>query len=195
MDCQVPHPLNPTAASLLGFLHHGPMTGWDLAATAETAIGNFWSLTRSQVYRELATMAEAGLVDAQPAGPRDRRPYRLTDAGRNAFAAWIDREPGPENIRFPLLLTIEFGRHLEPQRLAAFVHAHRADHARRLARYEAMQRAADAVQADQGAPYALATLHFGIAYERAALAWFDELPAEVRGPAAWEDISERRPAA
>ncbi len=101
------------------------MTGWDLAATAETAIGNFWSLTRSHVYRELATMAEPGLVGAQPAGPRDRRPYRLTDAGREAFAAWIDREPGPENIRFPLLLTIEFGRHLEPERLAAFVHAHR----------------------------------------------------------------------
>ena len=126
------------------------MTGWDLAATAETAIGNFWSLTRSHVYLELATMAEAGLVDAQPAGPRDRRPYRLTDAGREAFAAWIDREPGPENIRFPLLLTIEFGRHLEPERLAAFVHAHRADHARCLARYEAMQHAAHAAHGRPG---------------------------------------------
>jgi DNA-binding PadR family transcriptional regulator len=139
----------------------------------------------SQVYRELATMAEAGMVDAQPAGPRDRHPYRLTDAGREAFTAWIDREPVPENIRFPLLLTIEFGRHLEPERLAAFVHAHRADHARRLARYEAMQRAADGAPADRGDPYALATLHFGIAYERAALAWFDQLPAAIRGPGAW----------
>jgi len=31
-------PLNPTAASLLGFLHHGPMTGWDLVAAAQTVI-------------------------------------------------------------------------------------------------------------------------------------------------------------
>ena len=114
-------PLNATAASLLGFLHERPMTGWDLVATAEAVIRDFWSLTRSQVYRELATMAEGGLVRAGEIGPRDRQPYELTDAGRAAFADWLEREPGPEQIRYPLLLTIAFGRHLEPGRLAAFV--------------------------------------------------------------------------
>ena len=49
-------PLNPTAASLLGFLHQGPMTGWDLAQTVEATIGDFWNVTRSQVYRELRTL-------------------------------------------------------------------------------------------------------------------------------------------
>jgi DNA-binding PadR family transcriptional regulator len=46
-----------------------PMTGWDLVATAERVIGDFWSLTRSQVYRELSSMAEEGLVEAGGAGP------------------------------------------------------------------------------------------------------------------------------
>ncbi len=55
-------PLNPTAASLLGLLHERPMTGWDLVTVPEQRIGNFWTLTRSQVYRELAAMATAGLV-------------------------------------------------------------------------------------------------------------------------------------
>ena len=41
-------------------LHDGPMTGYELAATAQRVIGDFWSLTQSQVYRELAWMAEAG---------------------------------------------------------------------------------------------------------------------------------------
>ena len=44
-------PLNTTAASLLGMLHDGPLSGWDLVAKAEDEIGAFWSLTRSQVYR------------------------------------------------------------------------------------------------------------------------------------------------
>ena len=57
--------LNATAASLLGFLHQGPMSGWDLAATAQTLIGDFWSLTRSQVYRELSAMASAGGAGCQ----------------------------------------------------------------------------------------------------------------------------------
>ena len=128
----VDRPLNATAASLLGFLHDGPRTGWDLVATAQLVIGNFWSLTQSQVYRELTAMAGSGLVKAGERGHRDRRPYEITDAGRQAFAGWLDREPGPENIRFPLLLTLAFGRHLRPQRLAGFLAQHRSQHASRL---------------------------------------------------------------
>jgi DNA-binding PadR family transcriptional regulator len=173
--------LNATAASLLGFLHAGPMTGWDLVATAQGAIGDFWSLTQSQVYRELAMMAEAGLVEAGEREARDRRPYRLTEAGRKAFADWAEREPGPETIRFPLLLAIGFGRHLPPGRLAGYVRRHREIHAERLAEYE-RTRAAAAAGDGPPDPYATATLDFGLAYERAVLAWFDALPEEIRGP-------------
>ncbi len=172
-------PLNATAASLLGFLHGGPMTGWDLVRTADVLIGDFWSLTRSQVYRELAAMERAGLVAAGELGPRERRPFSLTDAGREAFRRWLEIEPGPEQIRYPLLLTIAFGQHLAPERLAAFVASHRTMHAARLAEYER-------VLAGAGAgldPHARATLDFGIRYERAVLEWFDHLPEQIRGGA------------
>src|SRR6266536_4522176 len=173
-------PLNATAASLLGFLHQGPLTGWDLVQTAEREIGDFWSLTRSQVYRELAAMAEAGLVEAGERGPRDRRPYSLTEAGRAAFAEWVRREPGPESIRFPLLLTILFGRYLPPEQLERFLKLHRSVHARRLAGYRRQHREAMAAGAGDAEPYAVATLEFGIAYERAVLSWFDRLPPKLR---------------
>ena len=170
-------PLNATAASLLGFLHDGPLTGWDLVARAELVIGDFWSLTRSQVYRELAAMEATGLVVAGEIGPRERRPFELSDAGHRAFAAWLDREPGPEQIRYPLLLTMAFGEHLAPGRLATFVAAHRQAHADRLAGYEALRAEAGE---DLGA-YADATLDFGMCYERAVLDWFDHLRPEVGG--------------
>lgn len=173
--------LNATAASLLGFLHDGPMAGWDLVATAQDRIGDFWTITRSQVYRELAAMAASGLVEAGARGRRDRRPYTITGAGRAAFVAWIDREPGPETIRFPLLLTMSFGRHLRPERLATFVSAHRVTHVERLAEYERAHAAARDAD-DEPDPYALATLQFGLAYEQAVLAWFDGLPRELRDP-------------
>ncbi|SCL19479.1 transcriptional regulator, PadR family [Micromonospora rhizosphaerae] len=176
-------PLNATAASLLGFLHDGPMTGWDLVAVAEQRIGAFWSLTQSQVYRELAAMGTAGLVRAGERGRRDRQPYEITDAGRAAFAEWAARPPAEETIRFPLLLTVLFGRHLPPGRLADFLAQHRAAHAERLAGYEQVAAAlpADAAAVD---PYSVATLRFGLAYERAALDWFDALPPALRGPTA-----------
>jgi len=172
-------PLNATAASLLGFLHQGPLTGWVLVQTAQGEIGDFWSLTQSQVYRELATMAEAGLVEAGERGRRDRRPYSLTEAGRAAFAEWVRREPGAESIRFPLLLTVLFGRHLPPEQLARFLERHRSIHADRLAGYQRQHREAVAAGARDIEPYALATLEFGIAYEQAVLDWFDGLPPRL----------------
>jgi DNA-binding PadR family transcriptional regulator len=171
--------LNATAASLLGFLHYGPLSGWDLLVTARTVIGQFWTITPSQVYRELAAMERTGLIEAQQSGPRDRRPYELTGAGRAAFADWLSREPGPEQIRYPLLLTISFGAHLPPETLTRFIDSHRIAHAERLSEYEAAREAAHAaVDADR---FALATLEFGIRYERAVLEWFDALPEQIAG--------------
>ncbi|MCX4745636.1 PadR family transcriptional regulator [Kitasatospora sp. NBC_01287] len=163
--------LNPTAASLLGFLHAGEASGFELVEIAGAFIGDFWSLTRSQVYRELAAMAERGLVQAGPTGPRSRRPYRLTDSGRGAFAAWLAEPPGPEQIRFPLLLALAFGASADRELLLAHVAEHRVEHERRLAAYRTTATAGglDA--------YQQATLAFGIRYEEAVLAWMDDIPA------------------
>lgn len=187
----LPRPLNATAASLLGFLHEGPRTGWDLVATAQQRIGDYWTITQSQVYRELASMAANGLVAVGEPGPRDRKPYRLTDAGREAFAAWIVRDPGLEQIRFPLLLTMNFARHLPPDRLREIVERQRVLHAERLAGYE---RQASALPADRSTlssddRYRAATLDFGLRYERAVVDWFDGLDVPSVGvPAVGEPV-------
>lgn len=173
-------PINATVGSLLGFLHDGPQSGWDLVQTAQDTIGNFWSLTRSQVYRELAAMAEHGLIEADEVGPRERRPYHLTPLGKQAFADWLAREPGPEQIRYPLLLTLAFARHLDPEQLAGFLARHRAEHAARLQAYGVERAAAEASGA---AGRDLITLDFGLRYEAAVLDWFDHLPADLTSPA------------
>ena len=183
-------PLNATAASLLGFLHEGPMTGWDLVGRAQERIGDFWSLTRSQVYRELAAMEAEDLIEAGAREMRDRRPYSLTEAGRTAFAEWVGREPGPESIRYPLLLTIAFGRHVPAERMTEFVSAHREAHVERLASYE---RAHEEMLAEGADPYARATLEFGLTYERAVLTWFDGLGPEVGERSAFVDMANAEP--
>jgi len=171
--------VNATAASLLGFLHEGPMTGWDLVETAQQRIGEFWSLTASQVYRELAAMAKTGLIEAGRRGPRDRQPYAISSSGRAAFKTWIEREPGPEIIRFPLLLAVSFGRYIPGRKLISIVARHRAMHTARLEHYE--KELAGFVGARNADVYSVATLQFGLQYERAAIAWFDGLPVLIRG--------------
>ncbi|MGI9206786.1 MAG: PadR family transcriptional regulator [Rhodococcus sp. (in: high G+C Gram-positive bacteria)] len=168
-------PLNATAASLLGFLHEGPKTGWDLVTTAQERIGKFWSLTTSQVYRELSAMERDGLIEAGETGPRARKPYALTDDGRRAFADWLERDPGPENIRHPLLLTVAFAEHLPAHRLVEILAHYRAEHERQLAEYE--QLLASHVLPD----YPAATVEFGIAYERAVLSWLRGMDERIVG--------------
>lgn len=163
-------PLNSTAASLLGFLHQGEMSGWDLVAVAQARIGDFWTITQSQVYRELAAMHQIGLVEKGESGARDRTPYRITESGRDAFAEWIARDPGAETIRVPLLLTLSFGEFVERSRLDRIIAANRVIHEQRLAGYLSGH------DEQQLSPFERATLDFGIRYERAVLDWFDRLP-------------------
>lgn len=174
-------PLNATAASLLGLLHDGPLSGWDLMAKADNDIGAFWSLTRSQVYRELKTLAERGLIVAGDTGARERRPYSLTHEGRAAFQEWLASDPDPEIIRYPVLLRLLFGRFLPPGALARLIEDHRAEHARTLEQYLAERDAAEHAAAHGAVvpdvdDYALAVLDLGIRYEQAVIDWVDNLP-------------------
>jgi len=161
--------LNATQAFLLGFLHEGPATGWDLLEEARRGLARFWNVTSSHVYRELKTLETRGLVRAGKPGRRDRRPFRITSAGRTAFARWIREEPGQEQMRIPLLVTLWFAKHLDDETLATFLDDHRAEHERRLAEYRGFLDAAAASQAVD--PHIGAVVEFGIAYEEAFLGW------------------------
>jgi DNA-binding PadR family transcriptional regulator len=115
-------------------------------------------------------LEERGLIEAGSPGVRDRVPFSITRAGRDEFQAWIRRPPGPEQMRFPLLVSLWFGNHLEPARLGEFVEEARDEHSRRLELYESLQ---GYVETDD--PHRHAVVRFGIAYERAVIGWLDEL--------------------
>jgi DNA-binding PadR family transcriptional regulator len=166
-----PTELNATQASLLGFLHDGPKTGWELLQEVERGLQRFWNVTSSHVYRELKALEARGLVKAGPPGPRDRRPFSITPAGRAAFRHWITQQPPHEQIRFPLLVTLWFGKHLDRDTLREFVEAHEKEHKARLALYRNAVKHAD----DE---YVAAVVQFGIEYEKAVLRWLDGLPGQ-----------------
>ena len=178
--------LNATAASLLGFLHKGPMTGWDLVCGVEASVGYFWNVTRSQVYRELKTLAASGLAVAKTTGARESVPYAITALGRSAFAEWIARAPGPEILRLPIVLTVFFGRHIEPSLLTRFLEKARLDHLTRLDEYER-------IWPEIEDPFQRSALDLGLAYEKTVIAWLEaQLAARRHAPDAGRSPSPRR---
>lgn len=162
--------LNPTAASLLGFLQQRPMSGYELANEVAGSIGYFWNVTRSQLYRELKELAARGYISVARTGTRDKRVCSITKSGRAAFAAWIAREPEAELIRYPLLLALFFGDTVNSQTLREWLAAHRERHVKRLAYYEDLLP-----RIREEAPYPALTLQFGIDYEHMVLNWIDKL--------------------
>jgi DNA-binding PadR family transcriptional regulator len=166
--------LNATAASLLGFLLEGPLTGWDIVASVEASIGYFWNLTRSQVYRELRSLAEAGYVEVGEAGARERRPHTITDAGRDAFFRWLHEDPGDDLIRMQALLKFFFGDRLEPETIERFVTLQRLEHQKRLDYFKQILPELEVTH-----PMCAHTLRFGIRYEEAMLEWLDSIPSRV----------------
>jgi DNA-binding PadR family transcriptional regulator len=166
--------VNATAAALLGLLHDGSMTGGQLMAEAQKRLGAFWSMTRSQVYRELPALAKAGYVKLGKPGARSSQPYSITPAGKRAFVRWLGEEPAREAVRSPLALRVAFGKHQSPAQLKTACERAADYHTRALneARETAKERKKDGD--DDGA----AALEFAVSYHRAALGWLKATPAK-----------------
>ena len=164
--------INATAAALLGLLHDGPMTGGQLMAAADERLGAFWSMTRSQVYRELPAMAERGYVKLGKPGPRSSQPYAITPAGKRAFTRWITEEPGREALRSPAALRAAFGKHQTAAQLRSAYQAATEYHTAALA--EARDRSKEVKK--EGDDFGSAAMDFAVGYHKAALAWLKNAP-------------------
>ena len=143
------------------------MTGGQLMAAAEKRLGPYWSMTRSQVYRELPALAEMGFVKLGKPGPRASQPYTITPAGKRAFARWLSEEPGVESLRNPVALRVAFGAHHGATALKDVLAQATDTHNMALNEIREQQKAAKA----EGDNYGVSALEFAVGYHKAALAW------------------------
>lgn len=152
--------LNATAAALLGLLHEGPATGGELVAAAAERFGAFFSVTRSQVYRELPALTDAGLLRLGKQGPRSSQQYAITAAGKKEFKSWLATEPGPDHLRSPLILRLVHAERLTARQRENLIDSARAEYTERL-------RVARASAKDAEGPKARAVADFDVACVRA----------------------------
>lgn len=161
-----PPAVNATAAALLGILHDGPRTGGQLVAEAEERFGAFFSVTRSQVYRELPALADAGLLKPGKQGARASRQYTITALGKRAFRAWLAAGGGADAVRSPLVLRLLHVEALPEGERVELVQAGRTAYRERLA-------AERAAVAQAGDPVERAVAEFAVAHTRAMLKLLD----------------------
>ena len=82
--------------ALLSLLTRGPATGYELSQRMKAPIGHFWTAKHSQIYPELARLTELDWVTAtegEGPGPRAKKTYSMTRAGREALHDWLVQPP------------------------------------------------------------------------------------------------------
>jgi PadR family transcriptional regulator, regulatory protein AphA len=172
--------LTTTSYLVLGLLAlEGSGTPYDLKQRVQESVGYFWSFPHSQLYAEPARLADAGLlVEHRETGGRRRRTFTITPAGRRALQDWLaDAGSGPRELRDPGLLKLFFADEAEPDAVVALADGEAASHRERLAVYEAME--AQLAELDER-PFGTLTLRMGLAFERTAVAFWDDVAREAR---------------
>jgi DNA-binding PadR family transcriptional regulator len=129
-------PLSDSAHAILVVVAlRGPSTAYELKRALGYLAGEYWSVPHTQVYRECARLADAGLLreDAEEGGRRRRR-YELTAAGRETVTAWV-REPvdGSMQIRDVASLKLSAAELSTAEDVRALAERQVADYRRRLA--------------------------------------------------------------
>jgi DNA-binding PadR family transcriptional regulator len=94
----------------LGLLAQHPGSGYDLLRRFEQSMANVWPATQSQLYGELNKLATDGLIEVGDIGPRGRKEYRVTDAGRAELVRWVtDPQDDPPHRSAALLRVFLLG--------------------------------------------------------------------------------------
>ena len=59
-------------------------------------------------------ISDGRFVEVGERGSREKRPYAITEAGKEAFSTWLHQDPGDDVIRMQGLLKVFFGVRIDP---------------------------------------------------------------------------------
>ena len=164
--------LGKTSYVILGMLKLGRRTGYEIKSLVDVSTRFFWAASYGQIYPELKRLAERGLIeaDAEAEGGRRRMTYRLTQAGRDAFASWIEAPELTHEMRDEGLLKLFFAGVLGRDQAIAVLEAAREKYVQKREALVAIEPPAEA--AKRFGP--LAVLSYGLGMSEFAINWCDE---------------------
>lgn len=162
----------------LGLLAQQPGSGYDLLKRFENSMANVWPATQSQLYGELNKLADTGLIEVTDIGPRGRKEYRVTRAGRDELRRWLTNPHDDPPFRSAGLLRVFLLGEMPASQARAYVVA-LGEHAEaNRERYQQMRDSIDWDDSDDDF-YGRAALEFGIRSQGMEAEWARWLVKEI----------------
>jgi len=162
---------------LLGFLHAGPLHGYEIhrRLADRAGLGRVWRLKQSHLYALLARLEAEGLIGSrrEPQATRPtRRVFALTDAGRQALADWAQSPVARgREVRLDFMAKLYCARPFGPAVVAQLIARQRAA----LAGWLAEVRGQTPAAAPAEALFARLVDDFRAGQIEAMLAWLDKV--------------------
>ncbi len=168
----------PTAYVILGILHLGPHSGYDIKQLADLSTRHFWATSYGQIYPELKRLSESGLIKSEDAstGTRQRTLYHLTAKGKQTLHTWVSN-PAIQSleIRDEMLLKLFFADAMSKKETVAHLEAMR----RRHQQVAAGLREHEPMVAEQPHRMKHEVMKFGIAFHDWCADWFGKLAKDL----------------
>ena len=169
--------------AILAELARGPATGYVIAAAMRSPVGRYWTAQHSQIYPELARLAErgwAGVAESDGPGPRPTKTYTITPDWLAALRAWARTPEPPPPPNSPTTVKLSCAWLLNDDELAGLLDGLRAEAAAGVARFEGLLAGLDSEPPRDDPTFAAAlTVPIGLGYERHRLEWAEWALAEV----------------
>jgi DNA-binding PadR family transcriptional regulator len=129
--------------AILTALLEKPSSGLELTRRFDRSIGDFWSATHQQIYRELGKLEADGHIRALPTEQPARgqkKSYEVLPAGRAELARWTAASQDPRPHRDTLLLRLRASAVVGTEGIEADLRRHLDLHRRQLGEYEEIEK-------------------------------------------------------
>jgi DNA-binding PadR family transcriptional regulator len=173
---------------ILGLLLIAPQSFYDLIKGFQSGVGLFYSASSGSIRRALDALLARGAIEVASVetGGRGRKVYRLTDAGREEFRAWMTQELTGPDLETAALSRLYFLGLLGPGERAPVLRRITERIETDLAALSDLDDRLDTLDVPEEhrdvAAYQRATLDYGIASHRFALGWFRDLIGRTEPP-------------
>jgi PadR family transcriptional regulator, regulatory protein AphA len=154
----------------LGLLAQEPASGYDLLKKFKLSMDNMWPATQSQLYGELNKLADTGLIKVADRGPRGRKEYAITDAGRDELTRWMTSPHDDPPIRNAAMLRVFLLGQLNPSQAREYLERLRSASEQEHAHFEQIHDMFDWA-ADDDAFFARAVLEQGLRWTQHEIDW------------------------
>lgn len=165
--------------AILVLLDTEPSSGYDLLKQFKARLGYFWNAKHQQIYQQLKTLSEQGLINCstqKQSDKPDKKIYEITEQGTAELKAWLSGEIAPSKVNEALLVKIYGGHLVDEETIVTEITRHLDHHNQTLSKLLEIEESYKQLPISEQGKYKLPylTLRRGIISEKAWIDWAEE---------------------